>query len=101
MPKHAAQADANQREIILALKQMGAKAIYLKKPVDLLVGYRGVNVLLEVKNLSAARGDARQGKLTAEEQEFFDTWPGQVEKVTSPQQACEVVVDAWRRSLKS
>ena len=51
--RRAAKIDANQTEIVKALRQVGASVQSLastgKGCPDLLVGFRGVNWLLEVK----------------------------------------------------
>jgi Holliday junction resolvase len=72
--------DANQKEIIAALRAAGASVRSLAALghgiPDLLVGFRGVNFLIEVKN-KAGRGD----RLTEDETEFIQEWRGQVVKV--------------------
>ena len=51
---------------------------------DLLVGYRGYNFLLEVK---------QQGKTLRESQETFrDSWDGQSAVVYTPEDACRLVM---------
>jgi hypothetical protein len=69
--------DSNQIEIVSALRQAGATVAILSNVgggiPDLLVGWRGINLLLEVKNL-----DGRGKRLTPAESEFMDTWRGQV-----------------------
>ena len=62
--------DANERDIIKALEELGATVYPLDRPVDLLVGYKGVTHLLEVKN-----PDGRN-QVNDEQQEFIDTWRG-------------------------
>ena len=44
-----ARTDANQPEILEALRKVGAWAKYIKWPLDLLVGFRGALTLMEVK----------------------------------------------------
>ena len=39
--RYAARSDANQSEIVAALRASGASVFVLKLPVDLLVGYAG------------------------------------------------------------
>lgn len=71
MPKRV---DANQKEIVLKLRDLGCSVQILsdlgKGCPDLLCGFKGKNYLFEVKN-----GD--KAKLTMPEQEFFDHWKGQ------------------------
>lgn len=84
--RRAAKIDDNQPAIVEALQKIGAKCYYLKKPVDLLVGYRGKNVVLEVKN--------RNGKdeITKDQADFIATWPGQVDVVYTPEEAVALVI---------
>ena len=82
--RRAAKADGNQHQIVKALKAIGAKVYYIKEPVDLLVGYRGKNSLLEVKDI--------HGRLTKAQEEFMQTWPGQAWIVQSVDQALEAII---------
>ena len=83
--RRAAKTDANQDAIVKALRKIGARAFYLKKPVDLLVGFRGRNILLEIKN--------RDGKdqITKEQAQFIATWNGELHVVYSPEEAIRAV----------
>ena len=67
-----ARVDANQREIVDALRNLGASVICLHMVgqgcPDLLVGFRGVNELAECKSKS--------GKLTPDEADLHRTWQG-------------------------
>jgi hypothetical protein len=60
--------DANHREIKQALEAVGA-TVNEKGPLDLLVGFRGANYLLEVKTA--------RGKLRASQIAFIRDWRGQ------------------------
>jgi hypothetical protein len=81
MRKYGARRDVNEARIVPALRKRGATVRYLSAPglPDLLVGFRGVNYLLEVK--------AQKGKLTPPEQDFFDEWRGQAVIVRSIEDA--------------
>jgi hypothetical protein len=74
--RHAARIDANQEQIVFALRAMGATVRVVTQGnglPDLLVGFRGVTILMEVKDgqkVPSAR------KLTPAEQKFFDEWRG-------------------------
>jgi hypothetical protein len=77
--RRAAKVDRNQAEIVKAFRQIGAKVQVLsavgKGCPDLLVGFRGVNVLVEVKDgekVASAR------TLTVDQKNWHDSWPGQV-----------------------
>ena len=75
--------DANQAEIVMALRQAGRTVQSLHKlghgVPDLLVGYQGVNYLLEVKSRGCG--------LTGDEPEWHETWRGQVSVVFTPEGA--------------
>lgn len=74
--RHAARIDANQEQIVSALRAMGATVRIVTQGnglPDLLVGFRGVTILMEVKDGQKAPS-AR--KLTPAEQKFFDEWRG-------------------------
>lgn len=89
MPKYAAKVDRNQSEIVEALKAGGCDVMFLGKPVDLLIGVRGKNLLLEVK-VPKAKGEPG-GRLTPEQEEFFANWRGQKAVVRTAEEALQVV----------
>jgi len=73
MTTYSKRTDANQREIVEALRAVGASVADLSRfghgfP-DLCVGFRGVNYLLEIKS--------EHGKLTEPEMDWFHGWEGQ------------------------
>lgn len=88
--RRAARVDANQAEIVKALRDAGASVqpIYqLGKGVpDLLVGFRGVNFVVEVKDGSKSPSARR---LTPDERKWHAAWSGHVVVV-------ETVADALR-----
>ena len=59
---------------------------------DLLVGFRGVNFLIEVKSHSKA-------KLTPDQVVFFGTWCGQVSVVYSVEEAISLVTSGKKDML--
>lgn len=96
--RQAARVDANQAEIVAALREAGAK-VWCTHQVghgfpDLLVGWLGALMLIEVKD--GAKIPSKR-KLTPDERAFFSEWVGYpVYVVESPLQAlmllgCEVV----------
>ena len=73
--------DTNEREIIDALKCVGAKVIQLDR-FDLLVNYKGKIFLIEVKS--------KAGKLTESQKELIDDgWPLNI--VRTVEQAYNVI----------
>ena len=67
--RYAARVDANQDQIVSALRAAGAYVWIIGLPVDLLVGYKGKTILVEVKSGSKKR-------LTKLQADFFENWCG-------------------------
>ena len=67
--RRAARVDANQDQIVSALRSAGASVWIIGLPVDLLVGYKGHTFLVEVKSTSKKR-------LTSLQADFFENWGG-------------------------
>lgn len=92
--RQAARVDANQSAIVAALRQIGASVQPLhmigKGCPDLLVGFRGVNFILEAKD---GRKPPSARKLTPDEWKWHDEWRGIVFIVYSPEDAVNVVND--------
>lgn len=90
--RRAAKVDANQSQIIDALRRAGASVQPLHAVgqgcPDILVGHRGVNLLIEVKD-GAKPPSAR--KLTPDQVSWHDTWRGQVAVVDSADQALSLI----------
>lgn len=77
--------DKNQTEIVKVLKQLGCSVVSLADKghgvPDLLVGFRGRNYLVEVKS--------EKGKLTPDQETFFQTWKGQTMVFKSSEEVIE------------
>lgn len=90
--RRAAKVDANQADIVKALRQAGASVLCLHRVgqgcPDLLVGKNEVNLLMEIKDGSLP---ASWRTLSPDEAEFFTTWRGQVKLVKSVEEALEVL----------
>lgn len=74
--RRAARVDANQDQIVSALRACGATVRVVTQGdglPDLLVGYRGYTILMEVKD---GRKPPSARKLTEEEEKFFMNWTG-------------------------
>lgn len=88
MRRIAAKVDRNQPEIVAALRGAGATVQPLHTVgagcPDLLVGFRGRNFLLEVKDWNARSGDR---ELNPAQVEWHGGWKGQVCKVETVEAA--------------
>ena len=67
--RHAARVDANQTQVVSALRAAGAYVWIIGLPVDILCGYRNHTFLIEIKS-------DNKKKLTKLQQEFFEHWIG-------------------------
>lgn len=89
---YAKRIDRNQNDIVKALRDKGAYVRIVTQGdgiPDLLVGYKGVTYLLEVKDGDKAPS---QRKLTPHEQKFFDEWTGGIVAiVTSVEDALSLI----------
>ena len=87
--RHAARVDANKEQIVSALRAAGAYVWDLKLPVDLLVGYNGYTILMEIKD---GNKPPSQRKLTKLQQDFFNKWTGSsLALVDSPEAALRIL----------
>lgn len=83
--RYAARVDANQEQIVSALRAAGAYVWIIGLPVDLLVGYKGHSFLMEVKDGSSKR-------LTRLQADFFENWSGSTLcRVDSPEAALRMI----------
>ena len=74
--RHAARADSNKTAIVNALRAAGASVYDLKMPLDLLVGFRGKTLLMEVKRPPGPRGGLSKREYTPAQSAFLATWNG-------------------------
>jgi len=86
--RRAARVDANQSEIVAALRAVGVSVQPLhtvgKGCPDLLCGVRGTNLLLEIKD---GNKPPSARKLTSDEAAWHESWRGQVAIVESVDEA--------------
>ena len=91
--KYKAKVDANQAEIVAALRKVGATVECLsavgRGVPDLLVGRNGRNYLVEVKD---GNKPPSAQKLTQDQVSWHACWGGQVAVVNSVEQAIALVV---------
>jgi hypothetical protein len=83
--RYAARVDANQEQIVSALRAAGAYVWIIGLPVDLLVGYRGHTFLVEIKS-------TKKGRLTTLQADFFENWGGgTLSRIDSPEAALRMI----------
>ena len=81
--RHDNRVDANQAAIVRALRKVGATVEVIEKPLDLLVGYRGSNYLIEVKT--------RRGVLNMGQIDFTANWRGHWDVARSVDDALRII----------
>jgi len=83
--RYAARVDANQMQIVSALRAAGAYVWVIGLPVDLLVGYKNHTFLVEIKT------DSRK-RLTKLQADFFENWSGStLARIDSPESALRMI----------
>lgn len=83
--RRAARVDANQEQIVSALRAAGAYVWIIGLPVDLLVGYKNHTFLVEVK-------DGSKKRLTSLQAKFFESWTGgTLARVDGPEAALRML----------
>ena len=84
--------DSNQQAIVAALRQHGCTVQHLHQlgqgAPDLLVGHGGYNYLIEIKDGSKPPSKQR---LTPDEQQWHQSWCGQVAVVSNVDQAINLI----------
>lgn len=89
--RHAARVDANQAEIVAAMRAAGASVWIIGLPVDLLVGHAGKSMPVEIKTLTGKR-NPKPSKHTKLQLDFMATWRGgPVATVTDVESALRVL----------
>lgn len=92
MGGRGARTDANHAEIVIALRQVGA-SVYDASPMgkgfpDLIVGFRGVNYLIEIKNPLSYYGRHGLNKL---QEAFVAQWQGKVSVIRTVGEALSAI----------
>jgi hypothetical protein len=90
MKRYANKRDGNEKEIIDALRAIGCSVYQLDRPVDLLIGFRARNLLLECKMPGKENRKDQQ-----EQRDWMKAWNGQVRVVSSVNEAIAVVTSCY------
>lgn len=90
--KFAARKDANQDEIVSALRSIGATVTSVHQVgnglPDLICGFRGKNYLLEIKD---GNKPPSRRRLTEDEKKWHKQWQGHVDIVESVDDAINLI----------
>jgi hypothetical protein len=83
--RYAARVDANQDQIVSALRSAGAYVWIIGLPVDLLVGYKNHTFLVEIKT-------DHKKKFTKLQTDFFENWSGSTLcRIDNPESALRMI----------
>jgi hypothetical protein len=83
--RYAARVDANQIQIVSALRAAGAYVWIIGLPVDLLVGYKNHTFLVELKS-------GPRKRLTKLQADFFENWSGStLARIDCPEAALRMI----------
>lgn len=77
------RSDANQAGIVEAWRRAGASVALIGRPLDALVGWRGMNFLCEIKT--------PKGALRRTQAEFMKQWRGQAIIIRSVEDALRLL----------
>lgn len=91
--RRAARTDDNQAQIVSALRQLGATVVVTSTMgqgfPDICCGWRGRNVLFEIKD--GSKPPSRR-KLTPDQIEFHAAWKGEIAVITSATEAVDYLL---------
>ena len=84
----ASRTDGNQASVVAGLRKAGARVQTLHEVgcgcPDILVGFRGINYLFEIKRPQGSR-------LTDREVKWLEEWPGQASVITTLDEALRIM----------
>lgn len=90
--RQRAKVDANQKDVVTELRQMGVSVLHLHMVgmgcPDIACGWRGANYLFELKDPDKPPSARR---LTDMEEKWHITWNGQVNVIHSAEEAMEIM----------
>lgn len=90
--RQSAKIDDNQKYIVTSLRRCGYSVLILSGVghgcPDICVGKDDINYFFEIKD---GNKSASKTKLTADEDKFFQTWRGQVDKVCSLEEILTII----------
>ena len=88
----AKRRDANEVEIVRALRKMGM-TVLLSDAVDLIVGYHGVNYLIEIKDKTTLKKDGKykSGSLRPSQKKLLAEWRGQYNLASSLDEVIKII----------
>jgi hypothetical protein len=87
-PRIRHRSDANQEQIVDALRRVGVQVEVIGKPLDLLIHSKNGTALMEVKNPNG-------GRLTKDQVEFIARWAGKIHVVETVEEALQAAIGPY------
>ncbi len=98
-PRYAKRVDDNQLQIVRELSQIpGISIKVIGDPVDLLIGYRSKNYLVEIKREDKRH---RRSARTPAQVEFFNSWRGQVRIASSTEEILDLLTQSYEHETST
>ena len=92
--RYAKRTDDNQAEIVKQLNDIPGCACYvLGDPLDLLIGFRGHNYLVEIKRPDKINQPSSR---TKKQKKFIPNWPGQVRIASTFDEIYTLITESYK-----
>ena len=93
--RYGRKTDANQKEIVKALRRAGRVVFEIEEPFDLLIDNIGEWIVMEVKNQDTHARQKGGGKMTAKQLEILERLKAKVLVAETVEQALELVIKRY------
>jgi hypothetical protein len=94
IPRRAQRRDANEAFIIKTLRSIPHVTVMTSETVDLIVGFRGNNYLIEIKDPDKTmkkNGEWKSGAIKDSQVKLLQTWTGNYHIVTEINEILEII----------
>jgi len=92
--RYAKRTDQNQAAIVQALNEIpGCVCYVLGDPLDLLIGFRGFNFLVEIKRPDKINQPSSR---TKKQKKFIPNWTGQVRVASTLEEIVQLLNESYR-----
>ena len=93
--RYGRKVDANQKDIVRALRKTGRRVFEIEEPFDLLIDNRGEWIVMEVKNPETHARQAGGSKMTKKQDEILATLSAKVLIAETVEEALNLVIKRY------
>ena len=93
--RYGRKVDANQKDIVRALRKAGRIVFEIEEPFDLLIDNIGEWVVMEIKNPDTHARQAGGSKMTEKQDEILETLSARVLVAETVDEALNLVLKRW------